>query len=197
MHSTATRSYEPKPFSASDRYVSALMSREGSATVDRTIGALRESYGQFPVGEERTVVARPDYLDCVRIAGEDRLGGARALIRRDGRVLLARRADSPTTWGLPGGSLGRFETHEQAAKRHVADQVDVEFEVTAVLHARRYTFSLVDGGGGPDGLWVCFEGRSATADVEAGGDVLEVRWFDDPPSDVSPAVHDRLGIATD
>jgi len=170
------------------------MSREGSATVETVIGELEKTYGGFPIGEERTTVPRNQFVECVEMAGQNRLGGARALLTSKDRVLLARYRENPDVWEMPGGSLDSHETHEQAARRHVADQLGVECEVTAVFSARRHTFSLVDDGDGADGLWVCFEAEPVTDELEPAADLVEVEWFEEPPAAVETAVRDRLVV---
>ncbi|MBP2252262.1 ADP-ribose pyrophosphatase YjhB (NUDIX family) [Halarchaeum solikamskense] len=170
------------------------MSRQGSAAVGETIEQLRGAYGGFPVVEDRTTVPRRALVECMASASEGRLGGARALLERDGRTLLVRYRENPDVWDLPGGSLARHENHEQTAKRHVAEQVDVECALTGAFHARRQTFALVDGGEGTSGLWVHFEGEPLGTEIELdpSDEIVEARWFDTAPDAVAAPLRERL-----
>ncbi|WP_435097990.1 NUDIX hydrolase [Halarchaeum sp. P4] len=170
------------------------MSREGSAAVEDALEQLRETYGRFPVVEEETVVPREALVECMTSASEGRLGGTRTLLRHGGRALLVRYRDNPDVWDLPGGSLSRHETHEQTAKRHVADQLGIECELTGAFRARRQSFSLVEDGDGTAGLWVYFEAEPFGPDVELDPDpeILEARWFETPPEAVTEPVRERV-----
>ncbi|GGM71627.1 8-oxo-dGTP pyrophosphatase MutT (NUDIX family) [Halarchaeum rubridurum] len=170
------------------------MSRQGSAAVGETIEQLRGAYGGFPVVEERTTVPHEALVQCMTSASEGRLGGARALLERGGRTLLVRYRENPDVWDLPGGSLDRHENHEQTAKRHVAEQVGVECVLTGAFRARRQTFTLVDGGEGASGLWIHFEAEplGTEADLDPSDEIVEARWFDDPPEALAAPIRERL-----
>ncbi|GGL31838.1 NUDIX hydrolase [Halarchaeum grantii] len=170
------------------------MSREGSATVETTLDQLRESYGRFPVVEEETVVPEEALVECMASASEGRLGGTRTLLERDGRALLVRYRDNPDVWDLPGGGLSRHETHEQTAKRHVADQLGIECELTGAFHARRQSFSLVEAGDGTEGLWVHFEGEPFGTDLDPAPEIAEARWFETAPDAVAAPIRERIGV---
>jgi len=170
------------------------MPREGAAAETR-LGQLRERYGTFPVVEEHTVVPQEALVECMSNASDGSLGGARTLLERDGAALLVRYEDAPDVWDLPGGSLDRNEHHEQTARRHVADQLGIECELTGVFHARRQRFGLVDGGDGAEGLWIHFEGRPLETTLDSRSDIVEARWFDSPPAAVADDVRERLAAA--
>lgn len=171
------------------------MSSEGSA-IEGDIERLREAYGPFPVAEERTTVPREALVECMSVAGEDRLGGVRTLLKDDGRALLVRYRENPEVWDLPGGSLDRHETHERAAERQVANQLGAECDLEEVFRARRQTFSLVEGGEGADGLWVYFEADAYGDDFTLAPEVLEARWFDEPPASTASPVRERFDAVT-
>jgi mutator protein MutT len=57
---------------------------------------------------------------------------ASAAVFRDGRVLIARRANPPHLWSLPGGRVGAGETPEQAAIREVREETGVDCEIVAL-----------------------------------------------------------------
>jgi ADP-ribose pyrophosphatase YjhB (NUDIX family) len=61
---------------------------------------------------------------------------ASAAVFRDGRVLLAKRANPPRLWSLPGGKLEPGESLEEAAMREVREETGVEIEIVAAAGAR-------------------------------------------------------------
>ncbi|MBR6208310.1 MAG: NUDIX domain-containing protein [Oscillospiraceae bacterium] len=60
------------------------------------------------------------------------LNCAGALILRDGKILLQRRADNGR-WGLIGGLLEMNETYEQAALREIREETGLEVELQDFL----------------------------------------------------------------
>ncbi len=60
------------------------------------------------------------------------LNCAGAVIARDGKLLLQRRADNGK-WGLIGGLLEMNETYAQAARREIREEAGLEVELTAFL----------------------------------------------------------------
>ncbi|MCJ2026648.1 NUDIX hydrolase [Methylobacterium sp. J-067] len=73
-------------------------------------------------GESRTFPARP-------------FVGASIAVIRDGRVLLASRANEPMrgVWTLPGGLVEAGETLAEAALRELTEEVGITAEVVGVL----------------------------------------------------------------
>ncbi len=61
---------------------------------------------------------------------------ASAAVFRDGRVLLAKRANPPRLWSLPGGKVEPGESLEQAAIREVREETGVEIEIVAPVGER-------------------------------------------------------------
>jgi 8-oxo-dGTP diphosphatase len=57
---------------------------------------------------------------------------ASAAVFRDGRVLIARRANPPQLWSLPGGKVEPGESEEQAAIREVREETGVDCEIVAL-----------------------------------------------------------------
>jgi 8-oxo-dGTP diphosphatase len=56
---------------------------------------------------------------------------ASAAVFRRGRVLIARRANPPQLWSLPGGKVEPGESPAQAAVREVREETGVEIEIVA------------------------------------------------------------------
>lgn len=104
--------------------------------------------------------------------------GVGAIIIRDGRVLLVRRANEPNRgqWSIPGGIVELGETLAQAASREAWEECQVEVEGGQVVAAFdlidrdragriRYHFVLLD-----------LLTRYIGGEPIAGTDALEVRW---------------------
>jgi 8-oxo-dGTP diphosphatase len=104
--------------------------------------------------------------------------GVGAVIVKDDRVLLIRRANEPSRgrWSIPGGTVELGETLAQAAAREVLEECQVEVDVGQVLS----TFDLVqrDPQGGIRYHYVLLDlaARHVRGEPVAGTDALEVRW---------------------
>jgi 8-oxo-dGTP diphosphatase len=75
--------------------------------------------------------------------------GVKALILREGRVLLLRRSahspQYPGYWDLPGGGVEERETLEQALRREVKEETRLRVRVGTLVHAAILTWPLDDG----------------------------------------------------
>ena len=104
--------------------------------------------------------------------------GAGAVVVKDGRVLLIRRANEPSRgrWSIPGGTVELGETLSEAVAREVWEECQVEVEVGPLLSTFdhilrdpqgriRYHYVLMD-----------FAARYVRGEPVAGTDALEVRW---------------------
>jgi len=58
-----------------------------------------------------------------------------AVIIRDGKILLIKRAEEPFKgkWDFPGGYLNHLETPEQALKRELKEELDVEADLCFII----------------------------------------------------------------
>ena len=61
------------------------------------------------------------------------LVGVRALIVRDGQVLLIRHRSGRDPWALPGGGAERYEQLAEAARREAAEETGAQVRVNALL----------------------------------------------------------------
>ena len=104
--------------------------------------------------------------------------GVGAIIVRDSRVLLVRRAHPPLQgeWSIPGGLVETGETTRQAIVREVHEETALEIEPGALVEVFerilrdqdsrvQYHFVLID--------YLC---RVVSGEAQAGSDVSEVRW---------------------
>jgi ADP-ribose pyrophosphatase YjhB (NUDIX family) len=99
---------------------------------------------------------------------------ASALVVRDGRVLLTRRAIEPRmgAWDTPGGFVEAGEDPVVAVRRELLEETGLEIEVERLLgiYPDRY-------GDGPPTLNIFYVARADRGEPEARSDVAEVRWF--------------------
>jgi 8-oxo-dGTP diphosphatase len=99
-----------------------------------------------------------------------------AVIRRDGTLLLVRRARPPASgrWALPGGRVAAGERLADAVRREVREETGLDIEAGALvgIHERI--------GPGEHHVIVCLEAHPTDpgADPAAGDDAAEVSWFD-------------------
>jgi ADP-ribose pyrophosphatase YjhB (NUDIX family) len=104
--------------------------------------------------------------------------GVGAVIVRDARALIVRRAHEPRKgeWSLPGGMLHLGESLSEAARREVREETGLEIELGPIIETFdrihrdeagriRYHFVIVD-----------FVGWSARGDAVAGSDAEAVAW---------------------
>jgi len=113
------------------------------ARVDETLADLRERYGEFEVSEESGTIERARYSGAVnRFEGEGVVGGAGAWVTdpRD-RVLLVR-PKGADGWVDPGDAQEGGETLAETAKRAVSEQTGIDAELTGVLRAEVYEYTV-------------------------------------------------------
>ena len=105
--------------------------------------------------------------------------GVGVVVWRDDRVLLIKRGKPPRTgqWSLPGGAQKLGETLAQAAAREVGEETGIEIELGEIIA----TLDLIDRD--DDGrvrhhyTLVDFVAEGLQADLRAGDDAMDARWF--------------------
>lgn len=103
-----------------------------------------------------------------------------------GRVLLLRHVPSKgwgDVWLTPGGKLEEGETVLAGFEREVREEVGAAVDDVALSRILQQT--LTDGSRRRPGYFAQFVARVADADVRAGPDVREVRWFAKLPADMA------------
>lgn len=118
-----------------------------------------------------------------------------ALVVRDGRLLLVRRAHDPWrgSWDLPGGFCGPRELPEDAAVREVREETGLVISTTGILGMWIDTY----GPDGPDAekvtLNVYFHATPHHASEQRldPAEVAEIRWFgpEELPTDLAFPAH--------
>ncbi|GAB5470720.1 MAG: NUDIX hydrolase [Rhodospirillales bacterium] len=102
-----------------------------------------------------------------------------AVVTRDERVLLVRRANPPDAglWGFPGGKIEPGETIEQAALRELREECGLAAEAGSVLTALDAIAWGGDGRLGSHFVLIAVLCRGVSGEAVAGDDALEVGWF--------------------
>jgi NAD+ diphosphatase len=126
---------------------------------------------------------------CGHVVWANSVPGVEAVIERDGRILLARRADEPAKglWDLPGGFPEEGEEPLAALEREVREETGLALADVELLgiwiepdYAGRSVFS------------VTYRAAAGPGDAVAADDVAELRWVradELPPDDEFAFVH--------
>jgi len=103
---------------------------------------------------------------------------AHALIFREGRVLLVKRAHPPSQgrWSVPGGAIEVGETIRDATRREVREECGIEVKVDTVIHVADNI--VPDGSGHIRFHYVVIYSlaRHLSGEAHPRSDALEVRW---------------------
>ncbi len=107
--------------------------------------------------------------------------GVGAVVRRDGRILLVKRARPPHAglWAIPGGRVRWGETLQAAAERESLEETGVRIRAGDPVHA----FDLVerDGKGRVTRHYVVIDlaAEYLGGEPRAGSDAADAGWFSD------------------
>lgn len=99
--------------------------------------------------------------------------GAQALVVRDGRVLLGRRAFEPGRgrWDIPGGFLDETEHPDDALRRELREETGLEIEQVEYLGTWMQAYD------GRTVLCLTWLARAVGGEERPGDDLVELRWF--------------------
>lgn len=102
-----------------------------------------------------------------------------AVVARDDRVLLVRRANPPDQgrWGFPGGRIEPGETLAAAALRELAEETGVLAESGTVLTAFDSLHDGADGRLAYHYVLIAVFCRWLSGEGEAADDALDTAWF--------------------
>lgn len=115
--------------------------------------------------------------------------GVGAVVVRDGRALVVRRATEPLKgeWSIPGGVLELGEKLREGVAREVVEETGLEVEAGEVLEVFDSIFADADGRTQYHYVLIDFLCRATGGELRAGSDVSEARW-------VASAELEALGI---
>jgi 8-oxo-dGTP diphosphatase len=102
-----------------------------------------------------------------------------AVVVRDGRTLLVRRANPPDAglWGFPGGRIEHGETVRAAALRELLEETSVLGEAQDIITALDVLDRSNDGTLRHHFILIAVLCRWLSGVPTAGDDALEARWF--------------------
>jgi 8-oxo-dGTP diphosphatase len=125
-----------------------------------------------PGGETADVVQCPS---CGLVVYDNPAPTASALVVRDGRLMLTRRAKPPEEglWDVPGGFIEPLEHPEDAVRRELLEETGLEIEVGSLTGI----YTDVYGDGGVATLNLYYAATVAGGSERAADDVSEIGWF--------------------
>lgn len=163
--------------------------------VDDWLEDLEATYGDVESVQKTWELSDAEYESTRDRVQRGTNGGAGVwLARNDGAVLLVRN-EGDDGWADPGGKREAGESFEEAARREVREEANVECRLHDVTDARVLELVHESDGDAPT-LWsliVIFAGEYVSGEPRPrDGEIAQVRWFDETPDDVLyPAVAER------
>lgn len=116
-----------------------------------------------------------------RIYPKAPLVGVGAVVHKDGRFLLVRRANEPGKglWSIPGGLVEVGESLKDAVKREVEEETGVRIEVGKLIDVLENIVLDDEGRVKFHYILIDFEARPASESLEVkpSPEVLDARWF--------------------
>jgi ADP-ribose pyrophosphatase YjhB (NUDIX family) len=117
---------------------------------------------------------------CAWVGWANSVPAVQALVERDGRLLLARRAVEPGRgrWDIPGGFLQEGEHPHDGVRRELREETGLEVEPGAFRGA------WLDPYDGRTVLGLTYDASPGPGEPRPADDVAELRWFgpDELPS---------------
>ncbi len=105
--------------------------------------------------------------------------GVGAVIVKDGKILLVKRANEPKRlkWSIPGGLVNEGETLAEALKREIMEECGLEISVGDVACVSEEIVTE-DGEIKFHYVIIDFYAEITGGNLEVGSDALEARWVD-------------------
>jgi putative (di)nucleoside polyphosphate hydrolase len=108
------------------------------------------------------------------------------LRRADGRILIGERSDVPGAWQFPQGGMDKGETHEEAVRREVLEEISLapaDYRIVGRNGPYRYEFPAgrtKDGYGGQEQIYFLADFIGEEAQILSQPSTVEfsaVRWI--------------------
>ena len=125
--------------------------------------------------------------------------GVGAIVIKDGKVLMVKRAAPPNQylWAIPGGMLELGETLQEGAEREIFEETNIRiragkpiftFDLLERDHEARVYFHFVI---------VDMEAEYLAGEIKAASDALDVRWVTPEECQILSATSNSIRILTE
>lgn len=114
--------------------------------------------------------------DCGSIIYEHSKPCVGALVLKEGRILLTKRASEPFKeyWDIPGGFLERGEHPTEGIVRELQEETGLQVEPIEILDI----FMDFYGSEGDSTLNICYVCKVLGGKAKAKSDAIDIKWFD-------------------
>ena len=92
---------------------------------------------------------------------------------RGGKILLVRRRVEPGVWMLPGGIVEYGERAEEAARREVKEETNVDVAVKRLVGV----YNLIRKKRGAHYVVICYDAKYTGGTIKASEEIEEAAWF--------------------
>jgi ADP-ribose pyrophosphatase YjhB (NUDIX family) len=108
---------------------------------------------------------------------------ASAACFRGGKLLLARRANPPQLWTLPGGRVEPGEAAVDAARRELMEETGVDAEILGFAGFREMVMRGADSKVDRHFVILSFAARWRAGDAQTGPEISAIEWIE--PGDLA------------
>ena len=118
--------------------------------------------------------------------------GVKVIVKFNDEILLIKHSyGNKNVWTLPGGSISKNETPEDAAKRECDEEVGIDLK-----NLKNHNNFLYDGEFKRNTIWV-ISGSAVNQSFRTNYEIGEARWFNikNLPSNQSPLLQKFLDLA--
>lgn len=106
--------------------------------------------------------------------------GVGAIVFNGASVLLVKRGNEPAKgqWAVPGGRIRLGESLQEALKREIKEETNIEIEVGALIYAFDVIQKDEAGKVGLHYVVLDYEAKYLRGEIKAGDDAADVMWVD-------------------
>jgi ADP-ribose pyrophosphatase YjhB (NUDIX family) len=103
---------------------------------------------------------------------------ASAACFREGRLLLARRANPPQLWTLPGGRVEPGESAADAARRELGEETGVDADILGFAGFREIVMRGANGKVERHYVILSFAARWRAGEAQTGAEISAIEWIE-------------------
>jgi ADP-ribose pyrophosphatase YjhB (NUDIX family) len=103
---------------------------------------------------------------------------ASAACFREGRLLLARRANPPQLWTLPGGRVEPGESAADAARRELGEETGVDADILGFAGFREMVMRGANGKVERHYVILSFAARWRAGEAQTGAEISAIEWIE-------------------